>query len=168
MVGWAYGIPVYGPVCYVNRADNVPVPAFFNSIVFDGTGFFIPVSHSTAEIATSISYCISPGAGSVVTNDMEATGSIDTSMADVNTNRDIYDITEEHLFGGMDQVLGPETRPTFPQQGPQVQSRDSMYGDVWFPSGTATQICNTYFVLGDNGQNLFLASPLGCNGHTLP
>lgn len=185
-VGYVYGLPVYDqPIygrigCSVAKTNGISIPGAHYEPVLNGDGEIgkfppqaISIVHLTANVASTVTYCIPPTAGSLTTAVTDSDGAVCVNpnpqgncVDDPNTDDTIEVIGENQIWPGAVLPLGPETRPTSPPQGPQFRASSAQWGwTQWFSDGTPTSVCNTGIQF-DTGFVAHLLS--NCNNGTLP
>ena len=172
MTGYLYGVAVNTPWCYINVADNISVSGTSSSTVLVGgdppAGQYVSVSHIGADVvATTVDYCIPPTNGSLTTQIGAASGSIDTRNNSSNAESDIFAIGETHNYAGGVDTLAPVSSPGWPSQGPQFQTRELSYPNLWVPANTVASICNVLMLFGTSAGT-WAVPPRGCVPLALP
>lgn len=174
IIGHLYGQAVSGPTCYINNSRNVSTSSSSTQSLYEGgdgiAPQFISVSHIASEIVNSIDYsgCTSPTPGSVTTQLISPTGSIDTSNNNCTfADCDLYAVGEIHQYAYGNDALQPVTTNTDPPQSPTFQSRSWQYPDGWIHASSTVSICNTIIqILVSGGQPSI--GPMGCITLYLP
>ena len=129
----AGGEPVAPISCTVNRGRNVPTPLATEAVLVWMPDLIVPLTlaHELSEVASSVSYCITPIAGSKTVVTVASTANLMSPEFFEGAVTEIGLWEEFHHYATgqgscCGQWMSPVTVPTVPQQGPYFQSRQSI------------------------------------------